>query len=206
MMFTSWPAQCAACQLIPCIRWHQVLLPRSFPLHKRGDLPNGKAPMYPAVRFSDEGDQQRALLEMQGVYCGKPPNADFHRDSQVAQQGQQQMMPPPVQAGMNYLGVGGPLFYQQGFNPMAAQPMNQFTDPNNTTVFVGGLSGYVTEDELRSFFQGFREITTTLALAPRLVPLPACAFWASEQRDDMRWRWSLLWWYFVWEESHVWDG
>ena len=39
------------------------------------------------------------------------------------------------------------------------QPMNQFTDPNNTTVFVGGLSGYVTEDELRSFFQGFGEIT-----------------------------------------------
>ena len=37
--------------------------------------------------------------------------------------------------------------------------MNQFTDPNNTTVFVGGLSGYVTEDELRSFFQGFGEIT-----------------------------------------------
>jgi RNA recognition motif-containing protein len=38
------------------------------------------------------------------------------------------------------------------------QPMNQFTDPNNTTVLVGGLSGYVTEDELRSFFQGFGEI------------------------------------------------
>ena len=37
----------------------------------------------------------------------------------------------------------------------APQPMNQFTDPNNTTVFVGGLSGYVTEDELCSFFHGF---------------------------------------------------
>ncbi|KAI4954815.1 hypothetical protein J4E86_006125 [Alternaria arbusti] len=36
---------------------------------------------------------------------------------------------------------------------------NQFTDPNNTTVFIGGLSGYVTKDELRSFFQGFGEIT-----------------------------------------------
>ena len=45
---------------------------------------------------------------------------------------------------------GAPAFYGQGaaFNPM--QPMNQFTDPNNTTVFVGGLSGYVTEDEVRS--------------------------------------------------------
>ncbi len=57
------------------------------------------------------------------------------------------------------MGWGMQPFYGQGppFNPM--QPMNQFTDPNNTTVFVGGLSGYVTEDELRSFFQGFGEIT-----------------------------------------------
>jgi hypothetical protein len=42
------------------------------------------------------------------------------------------------------------------FNPM--QPMNQFADPHNTTVLVGSLSGYVTEDELRYFFQGFGEI------------------------------------------------
>jgi hypothetical protein len=34
------------------------------------------------------------------------------------------------------------------------QPMNQFTDLINTIVLVGGLSGYVSEDELRSFFQG----------------------------------------------------
>ncbi len=29
------------------------------------------------------------------------------------------------------------------------QPMNQFTDPNNTTVFVGGLSGYDEIDRVR---------------------------------------------------------
>ena len=33
----------------------------------------------------------------------------------------------------------------------APQPMNQFTDPNNTTVFIGGLSGYVTANEFLSF-------------------------------------------------------
>lgn len=61
-------------------------------------------------------------------------------------------------------------FYNQGpFNPM--QPMNQFTDPNNTTVFVGGLSGYVTEDELRSFFQGFGEITYV-----KIPPGKGCGF------------------------------
>jgi hypothetical protein len=70
---------------------------------------------------------------------------------------------------------------RQGFNPM--QPMNQFTNPNNTTVFVGGLSGYVTEDELQSFFQGFGKITYVKILlsyrhantnppATALLPLP----------------------------------
>jgi hypothetical protein len=58
---------------------------------------------------------------------------------------------------------------QQQFNPMT--PMNQFTDPNNTTVFVGGLSGYVTEDELRSFFQGFGEITYV-----KIPPGKGCGF------------------------------
>ena len=56
-----------------------------------------------------------------------------------------------------------------GFNP--ATQMNQFTDPNNTTVFVGGLSGYVTEDELRSFFQGFGEITYV-----KIPPGKGCGF------------------------------
>ena len=40
-----------------------------------------------------------------------------------------------------------------------ASRWNQFTDPNNTTIFIGGLSGYIAEDELRSFFQDFDEIT-----------------------------------------------
>lgn len=67
-------------------------------------------------------------------------------------------------------GNGG--YYQPGgFGPMAPQPMNQFTDPNNTTVFVGGLSGYVTEDELRSFFQGFGEITYV-----KIPPGKGCGF------------------------------
>lgn len=67
-------------------------------------------------------------------------------------------------------GWGMPQYqYQGAFNPM--QPMNQFTDPNNTTVFVGGLSGYVTEDELRSFFQGFGEITYV-----KIPPGKGCGF------------------------------
>ncbi|CAI4216160.1 unnamed protein product, partial [Parascedosporium putredinis] len=75
---------------------------------------------------------------------------------------QQHMWPAPF--APPYGGGGG-----GGFNP--ATQMNQFTDPNNTTVFVGGLSGYVTEDELRSFFQGFGEITYV-----KIPPGKGCGF------------------------------
>ena len=40
-----------------------------------------------------------------------------------------------------------------------ANGTSSLTPTTNTTVFVGGLSGYVIEDELRSFFQGFGGIT-----------------------------------------------
>ncbi len=81
------------------------------------------------------------------------------------------MMAPVPGPAQGPVGWGMPPFYNQGpaFNPM--QPMNQFTDPNNTTVFVGGLSGYVTEDELRSFFQGFGEITYV-----KIPPGKGCGF------------------------------
>ena len=74
--------------------------------------------------------------------------------------------------GMMMAPMGLPLGYYG-----SPQPMNQFTDPNNTTVFVGGLSGYVTEDELRSFFQGFGEITYV-----KIPPGKGCGFVQFVQR------------------------
>ena len=81
------------------------------------------------------------------------------------------MANPAVPNQMGAWGNMPPYYNQANFNPMAAQPMNQFTDPNNTTVFVGGLSGYVTEDELRSFFQGFGDITYV-----KIPPGKGCGF------------------------------
>ena len=151
----------------------------------------GQSRGYGFVRFGEESDQQRALVEMQGVYCGNRPmristatpktryvprslNDSLPLTLDSSHQyghghGANQMMPPvPGPAGP--MGWGMPQYYNQGpFNPM--QPMNQFTDPNNTTVFVGGLSGYVTEDELRSFFQGFGEITYV-----KIPPGKGCGF------------------------------
>jgi RNA recognition motif-containing protein len=140
---------------------------------------SGMSRGYGFVRFSDEGDQQRALSEMQGVYCGNRPM----RISTAT---------PKNKGGpgnMNHMmgggAAGGPMGYPppMGGPPQMTpyyggpQPMNQFTDPNNTTVFVGGLSGYVTEDELRSFFQGFGEITYV-----KIPPGKGCGFVQFVQR------------------------
>ncbi|KAL1302826.1 hypothetical protein AAFC00_003161 [Neodothiora populina] len=131
---------------------------------------------YGFVRFSDEADQQRALTEMQGVYCGNRPMRISTATPKNKNAG---MGPGGAMGGM----PGGPMgMYGMGAPPMgyygaAPQPMNQFTDPNNTTVFVGGLSGYVTEDELRSFFQGFGEITYV-----KIPPGKGCGFVQFVQR------------------------
>jgi RNA recognition motif-containing protein len=37
------------------------------------DAMTGQSRGYGFVRFSEEGDQQRSLIEMQGVYCGNRP-------------------------------------------------------------------------------------------------------------------------------------
>ncbi|KAK3362359.1 hypothetical protein B0T25DRAFT_512585 [Lasiosphaeria hispida] len=141
------------------------------------DAMTGQSRGYGFVRFSEESDQQRALVEMQGVYCGNRPMristaTPKTRSHQYGHgHGAPNQMAPPVAGHAGPMGWPvPPQFYNQGnFNPM--QPMNQFTDPNNTTVFVGGLSGYVTEDELRSFFQGFGDITYV-----KIPPGKGCGF------------------------------
>ncbi|PKX90300.1 RNA-binding domain-containing protein [Aspergillus novofumigatus IBT 16806] len=134
---------------------------------------SGMSRGYGFVRFSDENDQQRALTEMQGVYCGNRP-------MRISTATPKNKGPGVVPGAMGMPGPAG-MYPPMGAPPMgfygAPQPMNQFTDPNNTTVFVGGLSGYVTEDELRSFFQGFGEITYV-----KIPPGKGCGFVQFVQR------------------------
>ncbi|KAI4208251.1 MAG: hypothetical protein LQ346_000131 [Caloplaca aetnensis] len=141
---------------------------------------SGMSRGYGFVRFSDEQDQQRALSEMQGVYCGNRPM----RISTATPKNKTGGGAPGGMGGVPGGGQGGQQMggmYAMGNPPMGyygqPQPMNQFTDPNNTTVFVGGLSGYVTEDELRSFFQGFGEITYV-----KIPPGKGCGFVQFVQR------------------------
>jgi RNA recognition motif-containing protein len=143
---------------------------------------SGMSRGYGFVRFTSEDDQQKALNEMQGVYCGNRPM----RISTATPKNKSGGPSGPGGPGGQAMGAmpqgGGPGgMYSMGAPPMgyygAPQPMNQFTDPNNTTVFVGGLSGYVTEDELRSFFQGFGEITYV-----KIPPGKGCGFVQFVQR------------------------
>jgi RNA recognition motif-containing protein len=86
---------------------------------------------YGFVRFLDETEQQRAMVEMQGVYCGSRPM----RISVAT---------PKGRFGSNYNSAW--------FIGMSSNWQNNpamYNDPNNTTVFVGGLTGaYVSEEEL----------------------------------------------------------
>lgn len=138
---------------------------------------SGMSRGYGFVRFSDEQDQQRALSEMQGVYCGnRPMRISTATPKNKGGPGGMPGMGGGMPQGGNHMAyppMGGPPMPYYG----GQQPMNQFTDPNNTTVFVGGLSGYVTEDELRSFFQGFGEITYV-----KIPPGKGCGFVQFVQR------------------------
>ncbi|CAN6672526.1 protein Nam8p [Trichomonascus vanleenenianus] len=131
---------------------------------------------YGFVRFSDELQMQRALAEMQGFYCGNRPMristaTPKNKTAAAAAAMVGGLYPQMVPNGP----AGNPMAFYG--NPQAA--MNQFTDPNNTTVFVGGLSGHVSEDELRSYFQGFGDITYV-----KIPPGKGCGFVQFVQRHS----------------------
>lgn len=156
----------------------QNKLPSTKSAKIMSDPITGMSRGYGFVRFSDERDQQTALNEMQGIYCGNRPMriSTATPKNKSGQHGGPPVGMPQNQFGGMYNPMGQP---PMGYYPPSAapQPMNQFTDPNNTTVFVGGLSGYVTEDELRSFFQGFGEITYV-----KIPPGKGCGFVQFVQR------------------------
>ncbi|CCH45778.1 Nucleolysin TIA-1 isoform [Wickerhamomyces ciferrii] len=140
------------------------------------DSLTGGSKGYGFVRFINELEQKRALVEMQGaILNGRPIRVSTAvPKNRQQQQGQQQgggfngnqgfngsrfnNNLQPLQSSIP--SSSGPS--QQILNGLESQyqpPLTQFTDPNNTTVFIGGLSSIVTEDELRLYFQPFGDIT-----------------------------------------------
>ena len=89
------------------------------------DAVTGLSRGYGFVRFTDELEQQRAMVEMQGQYCGS------------------RLMRISVATPKNRFGNLAHWNTTQSWAHAASH------DPSNTTVFVGGLTnGYVSEEDL----------------------------------------------------------
>ncbi|KAF9924448.1 hypothetical protein BGZ75_008752 [Mortierella antarctica] len=140
------------------------------------DPATGLSRGYGFVRFTDENDQQRSLQEMQGVYCGsRPIRISMATPKPKASTGGMGGM--GGMGGVGGMGPGAPVppsgyGYHSAAQPTSPQHgLNQFTDPNNTTVFVGGLSGVAHEDELRNVFAAYGDITYV-----KIPPGKGCGF------------------------------
>lgn len=104
---------------------------------------------YGFVRFLNQIEQQDAVTEMNGVICnGRPMRVSFAtpKNNQI----QTRHVHLPLQA---------PALVQQP------------TDLNNTTVFVGGLSSPVSEEELNHIFSPFGEVSYV-----KIPPGKGCGF------------------------------
>uniref|UniRef100_A0A0C9S7H3 TSA: Wollemia nobilis Ref_Wollemi_Transcript_13547_2060 transcribed RNA sequence n=1 Tax=Wollemia nobilis TaxID=56998 RepID=A0A0C9S7H3_9CONI len=102
------------------------------------DRITGRPKGYGFVRFGDENEQIRAMTEMNGVFCSSRP-----------------MRIGPATTKKT-TGV------QPQYTAKAAQvPTPQVAsdnDPNNTTIFVGGLDPSVTDEMLRQVFAQYGEV------------------------------------------------
>ncbi|KAK6459727.1 negative growth regulatory protein [Scheffersomyces xylosifermentans] len=194
------------------------------------DPVSGKSRCFGFVRFTDESERQRALVEMNGVWFGGRPlrvalatprnnnrgkfqNQNQNQNSNIQsnyygndpQQELMYMQPPPqmrVESPYGYYGgpqmppPGGPYDLQNELDVMnmeaggvplgmksPLQPQNvqpqPFTDPNNTTVFVGGLSSEVTEPTLFTLFKPFGIIQQV-----KIPPGKNCGFIKYSTREE----------------------
>ncbi|SCU83663.1 LAMI_0C04082g1_1 [Lachancea mirantina] len=137
------------------------------------DQMTGVSKGYGFVKFGSEAEQRRALLEMQGVFL----NGRAIRVSTTSKNKPKYQQQPALQQqtdsafGIDFAVRQQRQHQHQKFSqqqaqmrglyayPVQPQPqLSQFTDPNNTTVFIGGLSSLVTEEELRTYFEPFGPI------------------------------------------------
>ncbi|KAI4366153.1 hypothetical protein MLD38_022068 [Melastoma candidum] len=100
------------------------------------DKLTGRSKGYGFVRFTDESEQMRAMTEMNGMYCSSRPMR--------------------IGPAANKKSVSGQQFLSASYP--SAQGSQGENDPNNTTIFVGGLDPSVSDDHLRQVFGQFGEL------------------------------------------------
>lgn len=112
------------------------------------DPNTGRSKGYGFVRFGDENERTRAMTEMNGVYCSSRPmriNTATPKKALLQQ----------------YNKVTSTVSAYQSPQSYGAQPTQTFTndiDPNNSTIFVGGLDPNVTDEDLRHVFGQFGDL------------------------------------------------
>ncbi|XP_039048628.1 polyadenylate-binding protein RBP45C-like [Hibiscus syriacus] len=100
------------------------------------DRTTGRSKGYGFVRFGDESEQIRAMTEMNGMYCST-------RAMRIG-------------PASNKKAVTGQQFQEATYQN--AQGNTGENDPNNTTIFVGGLDPSVSEDQLKQIFSQLGEV------------------------------------------------
>ncbi|KAM7492699.1 hypothetical protein LguiA_035620 [Lonicera macranthoides] len=100
------------------------------------DRNTGRTKGYGFVRFGDESEQIRAMTEMNGMLCSTRPMR--------------------IGPAATKKPVGGQQYQNASYqSPQASQGES---DPNNTTIFVGGLDPSVSDEALRQVFGQFGEL------------------------------------------------
>ncbi|CAN1353826.1 Polyadenylate-binding protein RBP45 [Linum perenne] len=100
------------------------------------DRLTGRTKGYGFVRFNDEGEQMRAMTEMNGAFCSSRP-------MRIGVASNKKTMAPRVFAAS----------YQN-----SPTPKDNENDPNNTTIFVGNLDSNVTDENLRELFGQYGQL------------------------------------------------
>jgi len=140
---------------------------------------------FPPLPSSGQGQQQQSNPNpSSSSFTGggiQIPSNDRQKYQQQQQQHQQQQQQQQRSDSILSLGGGG-----SPLSPTAAFDLNgpggggmgmggggggiNSTDPNNTTVFVGGLSSLISEETLKTFFTPFGEITYVRSTDPTPFP------------------------------------
>lgn len=142
----------------------QKKFPSCFSARIMTDPITGFSKGYGFVKFSREQEANAALVQTQGaILNGRPIRVSTASKSGPSANSVKPALQPKVTVP-----------------PQQASPaFNQFSDPNNTTLFIGGLSSYVTAEELRVLFENFGKIVYV-----KIPPGKNCGFVQYFRRRD----------------------
>lgn len=114
------------------------------------DPNTGRSKGYGFVKFGDEMERNRAMTEMNGVYCSTRPMRISAATPKKTTAFQQQYLAPKVAA----------IYPAPVYTTPPVQMLPADSDLNNTTIFVGSLDSNVTEEELKQIFSQFGELVS----------------------------------------------